>query len=197
MFDFLKSFGASCRVSGGSTITSAGRAIEGFGIDMQSKGWLTRFSMVNLTVFLCDRKGNPIVNNAVLQATGKPVYIDGETAIKAVLAKPFEYSVKIVANDANNVTSVEAAKKFQSDFNAICGIQPPAQPQAAPQPQTQPQPEQAQQQPQTQTQPQPQAQVQPQAQPQPQAAQTPQPQQPSWEPVSVKDIDLNDYEPTC
>lgn len=154
MLDFLKGFGATCRVSGGSTITSAGRAVEGFGIDMQSKGWLTRFGMVNLTIFLCDRKGNPIVNNAILQATGKPVYIDGETAIKAVLAKPFDYTVKIVANDANNVTSVEAAKKFQADFNNICGIQP-AQPQAAPQ--------------------QPQAQVQPQAQPQPQAAQTPQP----------------------
>lgn len=184
MFDFLKGFGATCRVSGGSTITSAGRAIEGFGIDMQSKGWLTRFGMVSLTIFLCDRKGNPIVNNAILQATGKPVYIDGETAIKAVLAKPFDYTVKIVANDANNVTSVEAAKKFQADFNNICGIQPAqpqAQPQAAPQPQAQQQPEQAQPQAQTQKQPQPQEQV----------------QQPSWEPVSVKDIDLSDYEPTC
>lgn len=141
MFDFLKGLGASCRVSGGSKIQTVGQAIEGFGIDMQMKGWLTRFGMVNLTIFLCDRQGNPIVNNAVLQATGKPAFIDGETAIKAVLASPFEYSVKIVANDANNVVSVEAAKKFQADFDAICGIQQPAQPQTE-QPQ---QPEQPQQ----------------------------------------------------
>lgn len=154
MFDFLKGFGATCRVSGGSKITSAGRAIEGFGIDMQTKGWITRFGMVNLTIFLCDRQGNPIVNNAILQATGKPAFIDGEAAIKAVLASPFEYSVKIVANDANNVVSVEAAKKFQADFDIICGIQQPAQ--------TQPQTKQPQQseQPQQTSQPQPQAQEQ-------------------------------------
>lgn len=172
MFDFLKGFGASCRVSGGSKIQVVGQAIEGFGIDMQSKGWMTRFGMLNLTVFLCDRQGNPIVNNAVLQATGKPAFIDGEAAVKAVLASPFDYTVKISANDANNTTSVAAAAKFKAEFDAICGIQQPAA-----QPQAQPQPEQAQ----SQTQPQAQAQA----------------QEPPWEPVSVEDIDLGDYEPTC
>lgn len=170
MFDFLKGLGATCRVSGGSKITSVGRTIEGFGIDMQTKGWMTRFGMVNVTIFLCDRSGNPIINNAVKQATGKDAFIDGETAVKAVLASPFEYSVRIVANDANNVISVEAAKKFQADFDAICGIQP-AQPQEQQQPQ------------QTTQEPQPQAQ--------------PQPKQAPWEPVSIEDIDLDGCEPTC
>lgn len=156
MFDFLKGLGATCRVSGGSKITSVGRTIEGFGIDMQTKGWLTRFGMLNLTVFLCDRQGNPIINNAVLQATGNPAPINGETAVKAVLANPFEYTVKVVANDVNNVVSVEAAKKFQADFDIICGIQQPAaqtQPQQSEQTQeAQPQPQPAPSQPEAQEQ---------------------------------------------
>lgn len=147
--DFFTGLGASCRVSGGSKITSAGRAITGFGISMEAKGWLTRCDMLGVEVYLCDHDGNVLVDEVATQAAGRPIFYTSIEAIKTVLANPFSSRLQFKARDKKNVAAVAGATKFQAHFDELCGgpVAAPADPEAPAQPNQQqtPQPTQPQQ----------------------------------------------------
>lgn len=136
--NFFTGLGASCRVSGGSKITSAGRAITGFGISMEAKGWATRCELLAIEAYLCDYDGNVLVDEVATQVAGRPIFFTGIEAITTVLANPFGNRLRFKARDKKNVAAVAGATKFQAHFDALCGgpVADPAQPdqQQTPQP---------------------------------------------------------------